>query len=1164
MSSRKRTIFWLIVGALLLGAIFAFPWPRSLPIGLWKREAFYAGRPTNYWRGLIRSFCQSQRVQTTDFWHTAQRFLPVPLRGIGPSIPDSYCDMGDDPAAVPVLRELLAADDADVRAMTLDMLAEQGSQAEEAIPELTLALEDPVPDVRALAAKALCLLTQQADDVAVPILAKSLGEEHDQHLVWTQWQMKLLRSVHRLVRTMGRSVPVGGRDEILDTLGAIGPRASGAVPQILAAAHDPRLRKAALRALGNIGPAASEAIPVLRLALNSSDPSIAIEAAEALGKIEPGSAPAVSRLLAFLSRSEQGLRRQAASALGKVGALDPAVRTALQRAQADAAPRVRVAAAEALSRIDGEADSAIPVLRSVLLSHDVDAANDAARALGGMGRLARPAVPDLVAACNKKGPDTFSATPLREAAAEALGNIGPEAAQAIPVLRTIAATDRRSTRWAAARALRKIAPPQRPAAPNLSFLWLFALLIPVVGAEVWNSLRRRPRKKLFHEIELALAGRRLDQAKENLLSLLGQESQRTKLGQDAAEKVKDLGAAYFQEAKLAEAEALYRQYISLLEKKLGWRELQFGPAMFVLAGLLYYRGKDADGDALYQNDVAKYYNGQASAEHQVAWAVTGLRELLATIGAAECRGVREGVSIRSTLRKPNGVFLPERFDVFVRVCRANGEAGVFAAERALDLCQRLLNPENSHLAFAWETLAEVYEHHGRSEDATAAYRQCLAIRETIPSEDKTELPSELLHLAKHLRKVGQFQEAEQPCARALLLWKDAAGPESVEVAASLLVMGSLCHAQSRFAEAESAYRQAQAIWEKQPSPENAAAATCIQNIGTVRTIQADFAEAERLFYRALETLDNNSSSVARIRQLCLSNLGSLYCRWGKLDKAETFLKQAVDLCGKGHAENGPGLSFALRGLGQFHQLRGDFVEAKSLYDRVVALREEHLGQDHPDTTMAALDLARLARDRGIYLGERASLEYAEARARSCCTVLERVRGANNINMAAVCEVLARVAGYLGQTEEAERHAGTMLRLCESLLGPEHPGVGDSQFIWAELHVAQNRLAEAEPCCRRSLEIHEKHFGAAHFLAAPRLRLLGKILGLQGTNVEAERLLGVALHVQEGAFGPEHPQIGLTLREMADLLSRNGRQTDAEPLRRRADAIRAKALVSFKE
>ena len=81
---------------------------------------------------------------------------------------------------------------------------------------------------------------------------------------------------------------------------------------------------------------------------------------------------------------------------------------------------------------------------------------------------------------------------------------------------------------------------------------------------------------------------------------------------------------------------------------------------------------------------------------------------------------------------------------------------------------------------------------------------------------------------------------------------------------------------------------------------------------------------------------------------------------------------------------------------------------------------------------------------------------------------------------------------------------------------------------------QAKYAEAEPLCRRALQILEKTLGPDHLDIAPVLNTLGLVYASQGKYTLAEQVHKRSLAIKEKALGPEHPNITRSLRNLARL------------------------------
>jgi HEAT repeat protein len=236
MSRRLLLRAVLLVGVVLAGAL-AEPDVRW-PLWGWLRgEAMYRGKPTSYWRGPVKEFQRLTKSLTDGPGGVGLSIKPPPPSAVevvrawvsrffaGSSVlpPDH------DPAAVPVLVQLLSDDDPEVRDYAALALGDCGPAATAALPRLTEALRDDDPEVRRSAAVSLGRIDRRPE-VTVPVLSRMLT------------------------------------------------------------AREALIRCRVANLLGETGPDAREAAPTLRQALLDEDAQVRVEAAEALKKIHPQAA----------------------------------------------------------------------------------------------------------------------------------------------------------------------------------------------------------------------------------------------------------------------------------------------------------------------------------------------------------------------------------------------------------------------------------------------------------------------------------------------------------------------------------------------------------------------------------------------------------------------------------------------------------------------------------------------------------------------------------------------------------------------------------------------------------------------------------------------------------------------------------------------------------
>ncbi|MFN8750247.1 MAG: tetratricopeptide repeat protein, partial [Pseudanabaena sp.] len=149
------------------------------------------------------------------------------------------------------------------------------------------------------------------------------------------------------------------------------------------------------------------------------------------------------------------------------------------------------------------------------------------------------------------------------------------------------------------------------------------------------------------------------------------------------------------------------------------------------------------------------------------------------------------------------------------------------------------------------------------------------------------------------------------------------------------------------------------------------------------------------------------------------------------------------------------LALYLNKLARFYDSQGRYEEAEPLYKQALALRQELLGERHPDVATSINNLAELYRLQGRY-------EEAEPLLKQALVLYQELLGERHPNVATSINSLALLYRLQGRYEEAEPLLKQALTLYQELLGERHPYVATSLNNLAGLYKSQGRYEEAEP------------------------------------------------------------------------------------------------------
>jgi HEAT repeat protein len=229
---RRGALLLLVeIAAVAVVAAIIFDLPLVLE-GFWRRESFFQGKPTTYWKHQLAG-------RGADFGVAQANFRKHGADGL------------------PVLKEILRTGSEVERQNALAIMRDMGPIAKECLPDFHVMLLDTDPMFRVRAAEAIFKITRETDDVA-PALVAALREDNDQIC-----------------------------KEAALALGRMGAAAEAAVPALVMSLRDPapRVRAWSAAALGELGAHAQSAAEDLQDACKDKDPSVAAAAAAALRRV---------------------------------------------------------------------------------------------------------------------------------------------------------------------------------------------------------------------------------------------------------------------------------------------------------------------------------------------------------------------------------------------------------------------------------------------------------------------------------------------------------------------------------------------------------------------------------------------------------------------------------------------------------------------------------------------------------------------------------------------------------------------------------------------------------------------------------------------------------------------------------------------------------------
>jgi len=269
-------------------------------------------------------------------------------------------------------------------------------------------------------------------------------------------------------------------------------------------------------------------------------------------------------------------------------------------------------------------------------------------------------------------------------------------------------------------------------------------------------------------------------------------------------------------------------------------------------------------------------------------------------------------------------------------------------------------------------------------------------------------------------------------------------------------------------------------------------------------------------------------------------------------EAITAAERVLALRQQAFGQEHPEVALALNLLATVNRNKRDLPQAEQFYLRAVAMAEKTMSQRQADLAGILIEFGSFYLAKGDFV--RAETQYLRAQ-----EIWERAIGPNHLSVARVLNNLGVIYGQKGERAKAERMLKRVLEIRERALGPESPVLVNTLLSLGTLAGNAGEYNQAEVFYQRALKIVDKGPGQETPQIANLLNSLAGIYVYKKDFARAEPLHLRTLAVREKLQGPEHPDVAESLTNLASLYAVQGNYAKAEPMHQRALAIREKSL-----
>jgi serine/threonine protein kinase len=285
-------------------------------------------------------------------------------------------------------------------------------------------------------------------------------------------------------------------------------------------------------------------------------------------------------------------------------------------------------------------------------------------------------------------------------------------------------------------------------------------------------------------------------------------------------------------------------------------------------------------------------------------------------------------------------------------------------QRAVEIRQRVLGPENPDTLRTLSNLAVVLEREGRFPEAEKLDRQTLDTRRRVLGPEHPDVLSSIHNLASVLYHEGHYAEAEKLDRETLDIMRRVLGPERPETLSSMHNLAAVLSGEGHYADAEKLDRETLDIRRRVLGPEHPLTLNSMNNLAAVLYHEGHHAEAGQLYREALEIQTRILGPEHPDVLTSKISLGQVLMDEGHYAEAEQLYRETLEVQMRVLGPEHPLTLASVMDLGNVLTEEGRYTEAEKLYREALNVQRRVLGPEHPDTALSIYNLACVAAHRG--------------------------------------------------------------------------------------------------------------------------------------------------------------------------------------------------------
>jgi tetratricopeptide (TPR) repeat protein len=241
-------------------------------------------------------------------------------------------------------------------------------------------------------------------------------------------------------------------------------------------------------------------------------------------------------------------------------------------------------------------------------------------------------------------------------------------------------------------------------------------------------------------------------------------------------------------------------------------------------------------------------------------------------------------------------------------------------------------------------------------------------------------------------------------------------------------------------------------------------------------------------------------------------LGKLLLKIGHFDKAQQVYEVLLD-----QATNDIDKALSYHHIGWAKDVKGEYKEALSYYEKALKLRQQSLPPNHPDLAKSYNNIGNVYSNMGEYSK---ALWYYE----KTLEIDQKSLPPNHPDIASDYNNIGAVYSNMGACAKALSSQEKALRIRQQSLPPNHPGLAKSYGNIGNVYYSMGEYSKALSSYEKALEIQQQSLPLNHPDLAKSYITHGLVYVAMREYANAITFYEKAIKIQQQSLPPNHPDI----------------------------------------